>query len=83
MHNVEVVLHRGAVCAAEAAAGEQDEQDDEEKSQRCGQPAPRLDIGHSPEQHAEESALQVGIRKGWSVTLHTPHMLKQVGRSTD
>lgn len=53
MNNVEVVLHRGAVSAAEAAGEE------EEQSQSCRQPAAHQDavpdISHSPRQHAVDS----------------------------
>lgn len=51
MNNVEVVLHRGAVSAAEAGGEE------EEQRQSCRQPAARQedalpDISRSPRQHA-------------------------------
>lgn len=53
VNNVEVVLHRGAVSAAEAGGEE------EEQSQSRRQPAARQDavpdISHSPRQHAVES----------------------------
>lgn len=53
MNDVEVVLHRGAVSAAEAGGEE------EEQRQGCGQPAARQDaepdISRSPGQHAVES----------------------------
>lgn len=54
VNNVKVVLHRGAVRAAEAGGEE------EEQRQSCGQPAARQDavavISRSPRQHAVEVA---------------------------
>lgn len=53
VNNVEVVLHRGAVSAAEAGGEE------EEQRQSCRQPAARQDaepdISRSPGQHAADS----------------------------
>lgn len=70
VNDVEVVLHRGAVRAAEAA-GEQEEQ-----RQSCGQPAARQDaepnIRCSSGQHAVESvkALQAEGEPGQHPPLH-------------
>lgn len=53
MDNVEVVLHRSAVCPAEAGGQE------EEQHQGCRQPAARQDaephVSRSPGQHAGDS----------------------------
>lgn len=53
MDNVEIVLHRGTVRAAEAGGEE------EEQRQSCGQPAARQDtmpdISRSPKEHPVES----------------------------
>lgn len=53
MNDVEVVLHRGAVSAAEAG------REEEEQRQGCRQPAAGqdavLDVSRSPRQHAVES----------------------------
>lgn len=74
MNNVEVVLHRGAVSAAEAGG----EEEEEEQRQSCRQAAARQDaepdISRSPGQHAADSLKGTAERNTegcCSVTCHS------------
>ena len=70
MNDVEVVLHRGAVSAADAGGEE------EEQCQDRGQPAARQDtvpdISRSPRQHAVESLKALGEDGGAVVRNTSP-----------
>jgi len=73
VNDVEVVLHRGAVSAAEAAG------DEEEQRHGSGQPAAGQDavpdIDRSARQHAAVPERTREDLDGWSVTYHSPFNL--------